>query len=95
MPKTYGQEMDNIGPKPIGLTPLEKCQYLDFLKFLFFLNLERRFFVLEYHKPHFSGLHCLKKCGAKMANFGQKPWINNLTEKLSIFRLFKLVVFIA
>ena len=42
--------MDNFEPKPIGLTPLEKCQYFDFLRFLFFYNLVRRFFVLEYHK---------------------------------------------
>ena len=27
----------------------------------FFYSLERRFFVLEYHKTHFPGLYCLKK----------------------------------
>ena len=38
----------------------------------FFYSLERRFFVLEYHKTHFPGLYCLKKKGGKMANFGPK-----------------------
>ena len=27
----------------------------------FFYSLERRFFVLEYHKTHFPALYCLKK----------------------------------
>ena len=61
----------------------------------FFYSLERRFFVLEYHKTHFPGLYCLKKkTGGKMANFGPKQW-NNSFRKMSIFRLFQLVVFIA
>ena len=60
----------------------------------FFYSLERRFFVLEYHKTHFPGLYCLTKKGGKMANFGPKPWTNPFG-KMSIFRLFQLVVFIA
>ena len=53
-----------------GLTPLEKCQFFDFLNFLllqprkvfFFCSRisSRRFFVLEYCKRHLSGLYCLK-----------------------------------
>ena len=43
-----------------GLTPLEKCHFFDSLKF-FFYCVEMYFFVLEYHKPHFPGLYCLKK----------------------------------
>ena len=42
-----------------GLTPLEKCQFFEFLNF-FFYSLERRFFVLEYLKRHFPGLYFLK-----------------------------------
>ena len=56
--------------------------------------LGRRFFVLEYHKRHFPGLYCLKKKVGKMAIFGPKPWVNPF-EKMSIFGLFELLVFIA
>ena len=52
------------------------------------------FFVLEKRKRHFPGLYCLKKKIGKMAIFGQKPWVNPFG-KMSIFRLFELVVFIA
>ena len=41
-----------------GLTPLEKYQFFGSLDFLY---VERRFFVLEYPKRHFTGLNCLKK----------------------------------
>ena len=43
-----------------GLTPLEICQFFDFLNF-FFYSLERPLFVLEYRKRHFPGPYCLKK----------------------------------
>ena len=43
-----------------GLTPLEKCQFFNFLN-VFFYSLERCFFVLEYRKRRFPGLYCLKK----------------------------------
>ena len=76
-----------------GLTPLEKCQFFDFLNF-FFYSLERRFFVLEYRKRHFPGLYCLKKKVGKMAIFRPKPWVNPFA-KMSLLELFKLVVFIA
>ena len=59
-----------------------------------FHTLERRFFVLEYHNRHFPGLWCLKKKVGKMAIFGPKPWVNPFG-KMSIFRHFELVVFIA
>ena len=42
------------------LIPLDKRQFFDFFNCLF-LCLERRFFVLDYRKRHFSGLYCLKK----------------------------------
>ena len=59
-----------------------------------FYSLARRFFVVECRKRHFFGLYCLKKNAARMANFGPKPWVNSFG-KLSIFRLFELLVFIA
>ena len=61
---------------------------------LFFYSLERRFFVREYHKIHFSGLQCLKRKGGKMTNFRPKPWSNPFG-KMSIFRVFELLVFVA
>ena len=75
------------------LTPLEKSQFFDF-KTSCFYSLERLFFVLEYRKRHFRGLYCLKKKVSKMAIFGSKPWIDPFG-KLSIFRLFELLVYIA
>ena len=42
---------------------------------LFFYSLERRFFVREYRKTRFSGLHCKKIKVGKMAIFGPKPWV--------------------
>ena len=60
-----------------GLSPWEKCQYLDVLNFSFF-SLGRRFFVLEYRKRHFPGRNCLKKILAKWPfldqNHGLSPW---------------------
>ena len=52
-----------------GLTRLEKCQFFDFLNFLFLYPIERHFFVLEYRKRNFPGLYCLKKRVGKMAIF--------------------------
>ena len=76
-----------------GLTPLEKCQFFDFLN-VFFYSLERCFFVLEYRKRRFPGLYCLKKKVGKMAVFRPKPWINPF-EKLSIFRFFCTSFFVS
>ena len=57
-------------------------------------TLDRRFLVLEYQKRHFQSLYCLKKKVGKTAIFGPKPKVNPF-EKMSIFRLFELLVFIA
>ena len=43
-----------------GLTPLKKCEFFDFLNFLF-LYPRKAFFVLEYRKRHFPCIYCLKK----------------------------------
>ena len=61
---------------------------------LFFYSLERRFFGPEYHKECFPRLYYLKKKVGKMSIFGAKPRVNPFG-KMSIFRLFKLLVFIA
>ena len=76
-----------------GLTPLENVNFSTVWTSSFY-RLERPFFVLEYRKRHFPGLHCLKKKVGKMAIFGPKPWDNRFG-KMAIFRLFELLVFIA
>ena len=76
-----------------GLTPLEKCQFFDFLNFFFF-SLEARFFVVKYHKRHFPILYCLRKKVGKKAILGPKPWVNSFG-KMSIDRFLELLVFIA
>ena len=45
-------------------------------------------------KYYFPGLYCLKTQVGKMAIFGPKPWVNPFG-KMTIFRLFELLVFIA
>ena len=50
--------------------------------------------VLEYRKTYFRGLQCLKKEVGKMAIFVPEAWVNPLG-KMSIFRLFELLVLIA
>ena len=59
-----------------------------------FYILERRFFLLQYGKRHFPSLFYIKKKVGKMAIFGPKPWVNPFG-KMSIFRFFELLVFIA
>ena len=44
-------------------------------------------------KRYYPGLHCLKKKVGKMALFGPKLWVNRFG-KMSIFRVFELLVFI-
>ena len=82
-----------FGPKP-WVNPFGKMTIFRLFELLFFYSLERRFFVLEYRKRHFPVLYCLKKKGGKMAIFGRKLWVNPFG-KMSIFRLFELLVFIA
>ena len=59
-----------------------------------FYSLEKRFCLLEYHKRHFPGLHCLKIKSWKNDHFWTKTTVNTV-RKMSIFRLFELVVLIA
>ena len=69
-----------------GLTILQKCQFFDFLNFLFY-SVKTRFFVLEYHKRQFSGLYCLKKKSWKNGYFLNKTMGYPLWKNVN-FRLF-------
>ena len=82
----------NFRPKP-STNPFGKNVNFSTFSTFCFCTLESYFFVLGYHKTHFPGQYCLKKKVGKMANFGPKPWTNPFG-KMSIFRLFKLSVFV-
>ena len=93
------------------MLPKKKCEKLPFLEQFHgpipwknvnlstfstscFYSLKRRFFVLEYRKRHFLGLYCLKKKVGKMSIVRPIPF-NKFHGKMSIFRLFELLLFIA
>ena len=82
-----------FGPKK-WVNPLEKCQFFEFLNF-FFLQPRQAFFRSRIpQNTFFQSILCKKKKVGKMANFGRKPWVNPFG-KMSIFRLFELLFFIA
>ena len=81
------------GPKP-WVNRFVKMSIFRLFELLYCYSLGRRFFALEYHKRHFRGLYSLKSKVEKIAIFGPKRWVNPFG-KMSIFRLFKLLVFIA
>ena len=62
-----------FGPNP-WVNPFGKMSILRLFKLLVFIAyiLERRFFVAEYRKTHFSALYCLKKKSWKNGNFWTK-----------------------
>ena len=66
-----------------GLTNQEKCQFLDFLNFLFY-NLEWRFCRSRISQKTFSWLILPKKKVGKIDIFGHKPWVNPFG-KMAIF----------
>ena len=82
-----------FGPKP-WVNPFGKMFIFRLFELLVFIGQKDIFFVLKYHRIHFPGLYWLKKKVAKVEIFGLKPWVNPF-EKISIFRLFKLFVFMA
>ena len=90
--KKFGK-MAFFGPKPWN-DPFTKNVNFSTIWTSCFYSLERRFFVLEYRKRHFTGLYCLKKNVGKMEIFGPKSRFNPF-KKMSIFQLFDLLVFIA
>ena len=83
-----------FGPKPwvnhFGKTSL----FSDFLDFLFLQPRKAFFPSKKYFKRHFPGLYFLKKKFGKTANFVPKLLVNPF-RKMSIFRLFKIFVFLA
>ena len=62
-----------FGPKP-WVNPFGKMSIFRPFELLYFYSLERRFFVLEYHKRHFPDLYCLKKKSWKNGHF----WIKTM-----------------
>ena len=81
------------GPKP-WVNLFGKMSIFRLFDLLVFIAQKGVFLVLEYRKRHFPVLYCLRKNVGKMAIFGPKPWVNPFA-KMSIFRLFELLVFIA
>ena len=77
-----------------GLTPSEKCQFFDFLNFLFLVPRKAVFFFQNIVKDIFLAYIAKNKKSWKNGNFGPKPWVNPFG-KMSIFRFFELLVFIA
>ena len=68
-----------------------------FFQLFFFGNIgqENVFYdILEYRKTHFPGVYCIKEKVGKITSFAPKPWVNPFG-KMSIFRLFELLVVIA
>ena len=75
------------------LTPLENCQFLGFLNFLF---LQRKNVIFSFQnilKKILLPYIAIKKKVGKMTIFEPKPWVNPFG-KLPIFGLFELLVFI-
>ena len=76
-----------------GLTTLVKCQFFDFSNFLC-LQPRKTFSRSRISQKTYSWtIMPKKKKVQKMAIFGPKPWVNPF-RKISIFRLFQLLVFI-
>ena len=94
LPKNKRRKSGQLLDQNHGLTPSEKYPLFAFLFTSCFYSLERRFFDLEYRKTHSFNPHYLKKKIGKMAIFRPKPWVNPFG-KMSIFRLFQLLVVIA
>ena len=82
-----------FGLKP-WVNPFGKMSFFRLFELLVFIGQKGVFFGLEYRKRHFPGLYCLKKKVGKMAIFGPKQWVSPFG-KMSIFRLFELLVSIA
>ena len=92
LPKKKIGKMANFVPK-LWDNPFEKMSVFRLFR-LFFCRLQRRLFDVEYGKRHFLGPYCPKKKVGKRVSFGQKPWVIPFG-KMSIFRLFEVLVFMA
>ena len=77
-----------FGPKP-WVNPFGKMPIFGIFELLVFTAYQGVIFVLEYHKRHFPRLNCLLK---RLEKF---PFLGQNHGKMSIFRLFELLLFIA
>ena len=77
-----------------GLNPLEKCQFFDFLNVLLLKTRKALFYCRISYKTFSSPILPNKKNVGKMSIFGPKLWVNPFG-KMSVYRLFELIVFIA
>ena len=91
-PKINDGKMAIFGPKP-WVNPFKKNVNFSTFWTSCFYRLESLFFVVKYRKRHFPGQYCLQKRVGKMVIFGRKPWVIPF-RKMSIFRLFQILVFI-
>ena len=71
MPEKKVGKMAIFGSKP-WVNPFKKNVNFSTFRTSYFYSLEKRFFVLEYHKMHFPGLKCLKKRGKNWPFLDQK-----------------------
>ena len=88
MPKKKKLEKWPFFGEKHGLSPLEKCQFFDFLNF-FFDNLEISIFVVKYRKKYFPGLYCLKKMFEKWPFSDQNRGLISRYFRLLVFRAWK------
>ena len=58
-----------------------------------FYGVENRFFVLEYHKTHFSNLYCLKKKSGKNGHFWTKTMGQLLWKYLNFSNFWTFCIF--
>ena len=82
-----------FGPKP-WVNPLRKMSSFRLFELLIFVVQKGIFFILEYRKRYFPGLYCIRRNVGKISIFGPIPQVNPFG-KMSIFRLFELLLFIA
>ena len=82
-----------FGPKPF-VNPYGKMSIFPLFELLLFIALKGVFCLQNIIKDIFLALYCQKKEIDKTAIFGQQPLVNTF-EKMSIFRLFELLLFIA
>ena len=80
-------------PKP-WVNPFRKMSSFRLFELLSFIVQKGIFFILEYRKRYFPGLYCIRRKVGKISIFGPIPQVNSFG-KMSIFRLFELLVFIA
>ena len=88
------EKMAIFRPKP-QVNPFEKKGNISSFWTSCFYSLERRVFVLEYHKRYFPGLYSLTKKNLEKWLFLDQNHRLTPLKKKAIFRVFGLLVFIA